>query len=63
MGPPPMVCCVTECVLKELKIFVDGKIDSNAAITQLIGSDSSLKSVSILKYLKFQLLTYHFLIK
>lgn len=46
MGPPPMVCCITECVMKELKIFVDGKIDTNAAVTQLIGSDSSLKSVS-----------------
>lgn len=46
MGPPPMVCCITECVMKELKVFVDGKIDTNAAVSQLIGSDSSLKSVS-----------------
>ena len=60
MGPPPMVCCVTECVMKELKIFVDGKIDSNAAVTQLIGSDTSLKSVSILKYLKLQIFNLSF---
>ncbi|KAL7046444.1 hypothetical protein ACKWTF_002571 [Chironomus riparius] len=46
MGPPPMVCCITECVMKELKVFVDGKVDVNAAVTQLIGSDSSLKSTA-----------------
>ena len=49
MGPPPMFCCITECVLKDLKVFVDGKIDTNAAVTQLIGSETSLKPVSILK--------------
>ncbi|KAG5677975.1 hypothetical protein PVAND_007687 [Polypedilum vanderplanki] len=43
--PPPIAAlCMAECALKETKIFVDGNIDKNAAITFLSAKDPSVKS-------------------
>lgn len=48
-------CCVSECILKEAKIYADGKIDKNAAIsylTEKTKSNEALKPVKLKKYHK-----------